>query len=58
MKEPPNDITKWHHALHQVTGDMAKLWTMEKKVVSRWAKELEAVVSDMKKFANQRKRKS
>lgn len=41
-------MEKWHHDIHQVTGEMAKEWTtVTKTLLQKWASELRAVADDM-----------
>ena len=42
------DLNKWHHALHQVTGDMAlRFNTAAAADLERWAKMLREVAEEM-----------
>lgn len=42
------DLNKWHHALHQVTGEMALLFNRATDAdLARWAAMLRAVVQEM-----------
>jgi endogenous inhibitor of DNA gyrase (YacG/DUF329 family) len=42
------DLNKWHHAIHQVTGDMAlRFNSVTAKDLARWAAKLREVAQEM-----------
>jgi hypothetical protein len=42
------DLNRWHHAVHQVTGDMAlRFNTVTAKDLARWAAILREVAQEM-----------
>ena len=42
------DLNEWHHAIHQVTGDMALLFNRATAAdLERWAKTLRRVAEEM-----------
>lgn len=47
-RTPAIDLNKWHHALHQVTGDMAGKYNRATAAdLERWAKMLRDVAGEM-----------
>jgi hypothetical protein len=46
------DLNKWHHAVHQVTGDMALRFNKATAAdLERWAKALREVADEMEAVA-------
>jgi hypothetical protein len=46
------DLNKWHHAVHQVTGDMAVLFNRATiDDLKRWAEMLRTIADEMDRFA-------
>jgi hypothetical protein len=50
---PVIDLNVWHHAIHQVTGDMAFHFNRATPAdLQRWAKKLRTVADEMESASN------
>jgi hypothetical protein len=51
---PHADLNKWHHAIHQVTGDMALRFNKATAAdLERWARALREVAEEMEAVGKQ-----
>jgi hypothetical protein len=51
---PDIDLNVWHHAIHQVTGDMAlRFNTATIADLQRWIRKLWAIADEMQRQSNQ-----